>query len=465
MKLFNKDKALRNIKIEKNKNTYIKRLSVSLSCLFLILVVMLFTFAKYISNSPEYSLIQGRVAELSKDINIIAIYQGDEQVNEIPAKGSGWIFDRAECDNGTTATWDDQNWNITLNLTAKTKCTLYFMEQVTTEEYITDLVYGADTTSIFEIGNTGLAYDGTTDNNLRYIGSNPNNYISFNNELWRIIGLMNNVQTEDGNTESLLKIIRKDSLGNYAWDSSSTGANNGFGINQWGESGTYEGADLMRELNTDYLGNITIATDGRWYSGKSDAKAATRPTTTLSTEAQNMIESVIWHLGSPNNNNGTALSYDNEQLKAPYMYTHERANTSGKLCSNNSLCTDTVTRKTTWTGKIGLFYPSDYLYATSGGSTVDRQMCLNNKGYYWLYSSIEECKNNDWLYKYNQTEWTMSPFTDTTSNASSYIIYKDGSTSKDTVNYTHVVRPVAFLKSSVSIIEGAGTQTNPYILR
>ncbi len=34
-----------------------------------------------------------------------------------------------------------------------------------------------------EINNTGLAYDCTKDNNLRYIGKNPNNYVSFNNEL------------------------------------------------------------------------------------------------------------------------------------------------------------------------------------------------------------------------------------------------------------------------------------------
>ena len=33
-----------------------------------------------------------------------------------------------------------------------------------------------------------LVYDETKDNNLRYIGVNPNNYVSFNDELWRIIG-------------------------------------------------------------------------------------------------------------------------------------------------------------------------------------------------------------------------------------------------------------------------------------
>ena len=61
MKKFNKNSALSSIKIKQNKNTYIKRLSISLSCLFLILVVMLFTFAKYESSSSEYTLINGLV--------------------------------------------------------------------------------------------------------------------------------------------------------------------------------------------------------------------------------------------------------------------------------------------------------------------------------------------------------------------------------------------------------------------
>ena len=28
----------------------------------------------------------------------------------------------------------------------------------------------------------------------------------------------------------------------------------------------------MRELNTDYLGNITVGTDGKWYNGRNNLK-------------------------------------------------------------------------------------------------------------------------------------------------------------------------------------------------
>lgn len=45
---------------------------------------------------------------------------------------------------------------------------------------------------------TNLSTDGTEDNNVRYIGSDPNNYVEFNGELWRIVGVMNNIEGNDG---------------------------------------------------------------------------------------------------------------------------------------------------------------------------------------------------------------------------------------------------------------------------
>ncbi len=52
--------------------------------------------------------------------------------------------------------------------------------------------------SLANTDTTNLTTDGTTDNNVRYVGSNPNNYVEFNGELWRIIGVMNNVEGNDG---------------------------------------------------------------------------------------------------------------------------------------------------------------------------------------------------------------------------------------------------------------------------
>lgn len=50
-----------------------------------------------------------------------------------------------------------------------------------------------------------LKKDNTSDQNIRYYGSNPNNYVSFNNELWRIIGVFGNN----------VKLVRSESLETY----------------------------------------------------------------------------------------------------------------------------------------------------------------------------------------------------------------------------------------------------------
>ena len=63
MKAFNKNKAKRNINLKQNKNTYIKKLSISLSCLFLLICAILFTFAKFETSSDLYTLIDGRLGE------------------------------------------------------------------------------------------------------------------------------------------------------------------------------------------------------------------------------------------------------------------------------------------------------------------------------------------------------------------------------------------------------------------
>ena len=81
-------------------------------------------------------------------------------------------------------------------------------------------------TNLLEYDGEGLKIDNTSDANIRYYGANPNNYVRFNNELWRIIGVFGNN----------VKLVRSETLGKLSWDSSDSAINNGYGINQWGES-------------------------------------------------------------------------------------------------------------------------------------------------------------------------------------------------------------------------------------
>ena len=239
----------------------------------------------------------------------------------------------------------------------------------------------------------------------RYIGSNPNNYVTFNNELWRIIGVFS-VDDGTGNVEERLKLIRNESIGNMAWDSNST--------NDW------PNATLNTNLNSgDY-----------W-------------TNSLSEDAKNMIGDAVWYLG------GTSDYTSASNGLTSHWYSYERGTTvySG--------------RSTSWTGKVGLMYPSDYGYATSGGTTTDRNACLNKELYSW--DSVSDCYNNDWIFN-SAYQWTITPRASYSSDV--FVLYSSGCLNYINAAGTYYgVRPAVFLKSSIKIVDGDGSSNNPYILQ
>ncbi len=334
-------------------------------------------------------------------------------------------------------------------------------------------------------GATDLEYDGvetlgelgTTDNNLRYIGATPNNYIYFNCsttdpsqmndttcEKWRIIGVMNNIEDENENSASRLKIMRDELLGGYSWDTSTEVY--GWGYNQWGPStysngNPYEGADLMRELNTDYLGNITVGTDGKWYNGPNNKKTSNMPSTILNTNFQYMIETVKWNLGSPTNNEGAYDENWQSTLIPITSYERERSNYNGKTAKWSYTNPDNLNRTTTWIGKIALMYPSDYGYSTSGGNTISRETCLNTSMGNWNNNS--ECYNGTWISNANN-QWLLSPFADKDLNFYPMLIKATGEINYFRVVWAEGVRPALFLQTYVSIVSGDGSLESPYKL-
>ena len=97
-----------------------------------------------------------------------------------------------------------------------------------------------------------------SDGNSRYTGSNANNYVSFNNELWQIIGVF------DGKT----KIIKDGYIGNKVWDSG--------GKNDWATSSLYSylNTTYYNELNVSYRNMVENAT---WRTGGWNTPAVTTP--------------------------------------------------------------------------------------------------------------------------------------------------------------------------------------------
>ena len=307
--------------------------------------------------------------------------------------------------------------------------------------------------------SNGLKKDNTEDENIRYYGSDPNNYVRFNNELWRIIGVF----------ENNVKLVRSESLGNLSWDSSESSVNDGWGVNQWGESthedgSYYEGADLQVYLNKMYYGGDTTIT---CYGGINN-KTTTCPTNTLDNTAKSLIDNHTWNTGAPNDSklyDSTPGLYDT----VPF-YKAERGKETGKICNGRDYCNDTVTRKTEWTGYIGLPYVTDWAYA-SGENICETNM---NKGYFVGASSPDEafanavCKNNNWMNygsTYNDTTWFMSPRAYHDSASHVWFVYGAGAAEYDRAANSNAAVPSIYLKSNVLIESGTGTSTDPYTLK
>ena len=294
-------------------------------------------------------------------------------------------------------------------------------------------------TNLLEYDGEGLKIDNTSDQNIRYYGSDPNNYVSFNNELWRIIGVFGNN----------VKLVRSESLGSLSWDSSDSTTNNGNGINQWGEStyedgSLYEGADLQVYLNKMYYGGDTTVTCYSSYNNQT----ITCPTGTIEETSKSLIDNHIWNTG--------ATEY-NMRTDTLAFYQAERGSVNGKICSSGKMCNDTVTRTTTWTGYIGLPYGTDWAYASSE-SVCETNMQTKDD------SNVYICKNNNWMQR-NTWAWYLSPVGNLSYAFNAWSVSDGGGAGSNSAASSYAVAPSIYLKSNVLIESGNGTSTDPYTLK
>ena len=327
--------------------------------------------------------------------------------NSFPSKG---MYRADVTCEGATGTWLYDEWQLAI-------------EDITSDNITCDI----DFTTISQtnlnsyIMNLSGSEQGTgqvvNENGYRYEGKNPNNYVWFNNELWRIIGVFD----EDSHGQSgqnLVKIIRADSIGGLAWHKSNT--------NDWTVS------SLMNLLNGAYL-NSENGTGGEYCYGYS----TTTPSNCDYTESgindtyRPMIENVTWYLGGYSTQSATAESF----------YGYERGTTvySG--------------RPTSTTGYIGLMYPSDYGYSVLASSCAR----TTDLGSY----SNSTCAGQSWMYGQGY-EWTITPYSSNSArvfyvNYNGYLYY-----SSAYIGYS--ARPVLYLDSSVYVIDGNGSISDPYII-
>ena len=281
-------------------------------------------------------------------------------------------------------------------------------------------------TNLLEYGGEGLKIDNTSDENIRYYGSDPNNYVRFNNELWRIIGVFGDN----------VKLIRSEKLGDLSWDSSEKSVNYGLGVNEWSQS------DLQVYLNTMYYGGTTVTCFGDWNN-----TTTTCPTGTIDETSKSLIDYHIWNTGAIESTKRTdTLAF----------YSAERG-TKGKICSSGNNCNDTVTRKTEWTGYIGLPYVTDWAYASSE-SVCETNMQTKDD------SNVYICKNNNWMQR-NTLAWYLSPGASGLFANSAWYVGGGGYADHGNAATSDAVVPSIYLKSNVLIESGTGTSSDPYILK
>ena len=275
----------------------------------------------------------------------------------------------------------------------------------------------------------------------RYRGASPKNYVTFNNEVWRIIGVF---PTDDGTgkIENRIKIIKDQSIGNKYWDVGTTAYNyskqdnlmllqddNKIKVKYLEKSNEYDVIGLATPDATPFRNN--------WTGATLNTELNTTYLNSLDSTSKNMISNTKYYLGG----------YKTSDIQKDVMYQYERKikNTTSNEFYNGS-------NPNNFIGKLGLMYASDYGYAAS-------DECIQN-----LYSyDNATCENNNWLFKGNN-EWILPQGVSNSLSAfnvnSGGRVYNDGAVSGGQSG----VRPVLYLTSNVQITSGTGTSTDPYKL-
>ena len=284
---------------------------------------------------------------------------------------------------------------------------------------------------------SGVYY--TNNHEYRYIGANVNNYVSFNNDLYRIIGVFDsNSHGQDG--KMLVKLIRSRILGAYSWGNHNSSDTNG---TYSGYSNDFTRGNLNILLN-EYFYNKSDTSNNydncsTWTYYYNNTKYRTNDCSDIvgygiDPSLQNYIEDATWYL----------YGYSGSGLSKQNFYLCERG---GNSCTGANGTTEES--KVKIQNKIGLMYVSDYMYASGYFNSTDTT--TGTSSYYG---------NQNWLYK--GVEWTITP----PSNSSSFAFHVlgHGSVGSSSACNGFGARPTFYLKSSVYVTGGTGTFSDPYTI-
>ena len=448
-----------------------KKIIVLISCVFVTCLVIIFAYNKSFNKNKHIEEIKENSSNKIPDMVSIMLETGIDtnkyelsSSNEYPTSKYEFNSVKSKCENGGTLTWNDTTNKLVLKTSISDKCYAYFdvlppdvavnisnrpttygklgsinctngsatynqqynrIEVSSINDYSSCNLNYTDSASKVNLATyiTGLAgsTQGTgqvvNENGYRYEGKNPNNYIWFNNEYWRIIGVFDSA-SHGQSGKNLVKIIRAETLDALAWHKSNT--------NDWTAS------SLKSLLNGAYY-NAQDGTSSGYCYGYGTTATANCDYTKKGIQAgfRKMIASVTWHLGGYSSTSATSSAF----------YGYERGTTvySG--------------RPTSTTGYIGLMYPSDYGYSVLSSSCTR----TTNLGSY----NSAKCAGQSWLYGKGY-ELTLTPYSSSSFNV--FNLYNYGNLNSNNAFNGSGSRPVLYLDASVYKIDGDGSLNNPYIV-
>ena len=276
----------------------------------------------------------------------------------------------------------------------------------------------------------GLYADSYESNVYTYRGSNPNNYVTFNGESWRIISA--------NTSDNTIKITRNEVVLSYQIDTEgrryqgddgycNTYNYNGYGCNIWGSSST------LYDVNMNHITTLAREIGGTAYAlptAEADLNVYLNTTyyNGLSSESRNMLVDSIYKSGTLSRTSNQTISTDINQVSA-----------------------------TKWKGKVALIDATEYVRASTNSS------CTGVYEYYNTSSCYNDSDSHNWMYIPENAWWTMSPLSGDATSMEWYV-HVNGNFSLWRVDYGTGVRPVVTLSPEVQITGGDGSSGNPYIL-
>ena len=369
----------------------------------------------YLTDENDNSLVEpviiSELEDNSKITNAKTIYQNNFTYNNLNEKQTHtyrlriWLKNDVDLSKYTTKTETENGTNVTLeNHIFKFKVNVNTYESGAANTLIA-LTDNKDNSGLYTITHEkdSTLQIGTNEGitEYRYRGASPKNYVTFNNEVWRIIGVFP-VDDGTGNIENRIKLIRNASVGTQLWNSTQVSSTSSY--NNW------IGATLKTYLNTTYYNTLS------------------------NIDEQSMIGNAKYYLGGYTQSTG---------ISKDMMYQYER-----KISGSNTYYYGT--NPNSWTGKIGLMYISDYGYAAS-------DTCTSNLSSY----NDETCTSNNWLYNIKKNEWLLPQRSNYSGDV--FNIDADGLVGFNSAsNNNYAVRPTLYLKYNIQISSGDGTSSNPY---